>query len=273
MVTLIRTVRFAVEDGAGAGDRNGYAGRPAMRGLGRHYEVDVTCAGEPDAKTKYLVDIREVDRAVLERALPILRRAVRDAPESEPGEWMGAVVGALRAALGERLRAVRWRLTPYYGVEMAARDSEQGAGSVVMRQRFEFSASHRLHSPALTDDENRRLYGKCNNPAGHGHNYVVEPAVRVRLRAGGSKAGSRPTQPFTLADLERVTAREIIDRLDHKHLNEDVREFAGVIPSVEEIARVCYTLLAPAIEAGSPDARLESVTVHETEKTSATYPG
>ena len=88
------------------------------------------------------------------------------------------------------------------------------------------------------------------------------------------RAGATPT--FSLETLERITAERVISRFDHAHLNEDTAEFdtsrGGVNPSVENIARVCYDLLAPAVVSASPDARLRSVTVWETDKTSATYP-
>lgn len=134
--------------------------------------------------------------------------------------------------------------------------------SIYMRQSFEFAAAHRLHVASLSDEENRTLFGKCNNAAGHGHNYRVEPCVRVALTDG------KPS--FTLDDLERRTAETVIDHLDHKHLNKDVPEFAEVNPSVENIARVCFDRLAPTINAA--DVELTCVTVWETEKTSCVYP-
>lgn len=132
----------------------------------------------------------------------------------------------------------------------------------IVAERFEFSASHRLHCPGRTDEENRRLFGKCNHPSGHGHNYRIEVAVRVPTGAGA------PGIPEEL--IERVARREVLDRFDHRHLNIDCPEFAGINPSVENIARVCHGLLEPALRADG--AELYRVTVWETEKTSATYP-
>jgi 6-pyruvoyltetrahydropterin/6-carboxytetrahydropterin synthase len=117
--------------------------------------------------------------------------------------------------------------------------------------------------PTLSPEENLRLFGKCTLPSGHGHNYVVEPAIETRLDS---------SRPFMLADLERITDEYVIERFDHKHLNLDTEEFGdhALNPSVENIARVCYELLRDPI--ASSDATLRSVTVWETEKTSATYP-
>ncbi|MCC6425769.1 MAG: 6-carboxytetrahydropterin synthase [Phycisphaerales bacterium] len=142
------------------------------------------------------------------------------------------------------------------------------AASAIIRQRFDFAASHRLHNPAMTEQENRACFGKCNNSAGHGHNYIIEPAVRIPVDGAASV--------FSHADLEDLCKRVILDRFDHKHLNVDTAEFgegAGVLPTVENIAKVSYDLLAPAVAARCPAARLEAITVWETDRTSSTYPG
>lgn len=228
-----------------------------MRGLGAHYELDVACRGEPDRDTGYLISITDIDKAARRAAIPLIARATRERPGAEPGTLLPEVFAAIDAALRERGASVarlRWRLSPFYSVEM----TDHTPDAVVIRQRFEFAASHRLHSQALTDEENQRVYGKCNNPSGHGHNYVVEPAVRTAPGSG-----------LDLPTLERLVESRVIDRFDHKHLNEDLDDFAGSVASVEHIARRCYELLEPAIaESGG---QLESVTVWETEKTSCTY--
>lgn len=273
MHVLSRTVRFAVNDAvagpAPAGESNGFAGSPSMHGLGRHYELDVRVAGEPDPVTGYLLDIKAIDRAARVGAVPVIAEACRTSPGSDPCLLVARVAESLRSALdepgGPRLESVRWRLSPYYAVEVSARTP----GPVLVRQRFDFSAAHRLHAPELTDEENRRLFGKCNHPSGHGHNYQLEVCVEVRP-AGPREPG------FALAELERVVQRAVLDRFDHKHLNVDVPEFScegGVQPTVENIARVCHDLLAAPVRELCRGATLRCVTVWETDRTSATYPG
>jgi 6-pyruvoyltetrahydropterin/6-carboxytetrahydropterin synthase len=137
--------------------------------------------------------------------------------------------------------------------------------TVLLQQMFEFAAAHRLHADELSEQENRRVFGKCNNPNAHGHNYRVQPLVAVRL-------GDQGEQRFTLADLERLVEESVIDRFDHMNLNVDVEDFSETIPSVENIARVAYERLAPAIKQTTEDARLVNVTVWETDKTASTFP-
>ena len=128
-----------------------------------------------------------------------------------------------------------------------------------------FSACHRLHSPALTDHENQQLYGKCNNPNGHGHNYKVE----VTLRG--------PVDPKTgmvanLSDLKLWMERAFMATLDHKNLDKDVVYFRDVVSTVENIA--VYIWERMMIEALGDDGKLVyEVKVHETDKNVASYRG
>lgn len=281
MLTLSRVVRFAVNDpgptpeNRAAGDgapgsladsprANGFAGVPAMRGFGRHYELAVTCRGGPDAVTGYFINIRDIDLAARRSVIPRIERACRDEPRLEPATLVPELWGLLDAALGHgRLFGLRLNLTPTYSVGIEGHDMS----TVILRQQFDFAASHRLHSPSLSAEENRRTFGRCNNPSGHGHNYRLEAAVAIPANDAGR---------FTLADLERVTLEAVIDRFDHKHLNADTPEFGpgGLNPSVENIARVCYERLAPAVrDASAGGATLRHVTVWETDRTSCSYPG
>src|ERR1043166_6576284 len=94
---------------------------------------------------------------------------------------------------------------------------------VTVTRRMHFSAAHRVHSPAMSDEENRRTFGKCNNPSGHGHNYQLKVTL----------AGT-PNQNGILIDvpaMERIVGEQVIDKFDHKNLNEQVAEFKNVIPS------------------------------------------
>jgi 6-pyruvoyltetrahydropterin/6-carboxytetrahydropterin synthase len=281
MIELTRTVRFCVNPDTRPWGRadNTFASHPSMRGLGRYYELDVTCRGEVAPATGYFLNIKVIDQAVRTGAVPIIERACRERPEIDPAMLLGELLTAANMELKGTVSRLRWRLTPYYSVEMSA-DTKN---TVLLKQQFEFAASHRLHSPGLSDEQNRATFGKCNNPSGHGHNYRVEPCVAIEL---GGAAGASGAPRFTLAELERLTNQTLIERYDHKHLNVDTPEFVcapvgeggrtpGLNPSVENIAKVCYERLAPVIGAAVPGGgvSLRSVTVWETDKTSCTYPG
>jgi len=120
-------------------------------------------------------------------------------------------------------------------------------------RRYTISASHRLHTPALTADENRATYGKCNNENGHGHNYVVEVMV-------GGAVGVDTGMVVDLVALDQAVRDRVVDRFDHANLNLDPL-FAGRVPTTENLCRTIYALLQDALPAGE----LEHVRVEETE--------
>ncbi|MCH8926476.1 MAG: 6-carboxytetrahydropterin synthase [Proteobacteria bacterium] len=129
-------------------------------------------------------------------------------------------------------------------------------------RREEFSAAHRLFNPGYSDEKNEALYGPCANPNYHGHNYVVEVTLRGPVDPDTGMT-------FNLADLKETMRREVIDKVDHKNLNLECREFASLNPSVENMARVIWNRLDGAFGA----ARLASIRVWETPKTYAEYSG
>jgi 6-pyruvoyltetrahydropterin/6-carboxytetrahydropterin synthase len=102
--------------------------------------------------------------------------------------------------------------------------------------RTHFNAGHRLHNPALDEEANRRTYGKCNNPYGHGHNYVVEVTL---VGEPDPELG----RYVNIEDVARWFEREVIEPMDHRNLNVEVPFLEGVIPTAENIARVLCELL------------------------------
>ena len=105
-----------------------------------------------------------------------------------------------------------------------------------LTRRYRFSASHRLDAPSLSVEQNRQLYGKCNNPYGHGHDYVLDVTVEGPLDATGQVVDRRA--------LDALVAGQVIERLDHKNLNTDVAELAGAVPTTENLASAIRQTLA-----------------------------
>ena len=134
---------------------------------------------------------------------------------------------------------------------------------VYLTRRVEFCASHRLHSPAYTEEENDKLYGRCNNPNGHGHNYQMEVTV----------CGSVTRDTGMIMDLKRLKDlidREIVDRVDHKNINVDVDFMRGVIPTAENMIVSFWELLEPHIPEG---VKLYEIRLWETDNNIAFYRG
>jgi len=139
--------------------------------------------------------------------------------------------------------------------------SQNGAMKTVLGRRYHFAASHRLHNPDLSEEENYRLYGKCNNPYGHGHNYVVEVLVSGKVDPATGMIAN-------LADLDAFVQREVLEPFDHKSLNEDVAAFCATVPTTENLCIEIFRRLKPFSK-----AKLERVRIQETSNNSFEYAG
>ncbi len=133
---------------------------------------------------------------------------------------------------------------------------------VYLTRREHFSASHRLYNAKFSDEENLHIYGKCAYPNGHGHNYEIE----VTVVGDPEKDTGMIMDLKKLSDLLRV---EIIDKVDHRHLNFDVDFLQGIIPTAENLVLVFWKLMSPKIHHG----RLYSIKVYETPNNYAEYRG
>ena len=128
-------------------------------------------------------------------------------------------------------------------------------------RRYMLSASHRLHCDALSAEENQAVYGKCNNPHGHGHNYVVEVLV-------GGTVDPATGMVLNLADLDEVVRKRVMERFDHTNLNLDPL-FVNQVPTTENLCRAVFDLLNEKVD----PAKLVQVRVEETENNFFEYSG
>jgi 6-pyruvoyltetrahydropterin/6-carboxytetrahydropterin synthase len=128
-------------------------------------------------------------------------------------------------------------------------------------RRYRFAASHRLHSPELSEAENRALYGKCNNPFGHGHNYVVDVSVRGPVDPDTGRAAN-------LELLDRLVGEQVIEAFDHRDLNTEVAAFSRLVPTTENLGREIFKRLAGNWKSmfGGPWPVLEIVRIAETKR-------
>lgn len=258
MLQLCREVRFTIDPQAGEMPAviSGHSGNPS-NAAGHYFALQLTVAGDLDPQSQYLVNIRKIDQRVRDEAAPVLGEMIRS------GGFTGCrAVTAMAYHLANgwddaSLVSVRLNVNPFLAFEAVAQELPM----VRLSQRFEFSASHRLHNPEISDEANLQVFGKCNNPLGHGHNYELEVTLRGPMDGNG--------QLIDAATFERIVHEKVLERFDHKHLNLQTAEFKVTIPSVENIAKVIYGLLKAEFEA--LNLNLAAVTVWETPKTSAQY--
>jgi len=233
-------------------------------GHGHDYVAEFTFGGPVDPRTGVVLNLAEVkDR---------LAAVIGPLDLSHLNHVHGALDGP--APTSERLVRYLWRelecgagpglLKRIRLHESRARDIEYtGDDSMFYVTRsVEFNAAHRLHSIKLSDEENVRIFGKCNNLHGHGHNY--ELAVTVR--------GSLDEDTGMVIDMGRfddILQEEIVDRYDHRHLNHDLEEFRTVNPTSEELLRVIWKRLLPFFDRPS----LYRIRLVETSKNAFEYFG
>jgi len=144
----------------------------------------------------------------------------------------------------------------------AARAPRVLAGTVDITRQVHFNSAHRLYNPTRSLAWNQKQYGLCTNPHWHGHNYVLEVTVR---------GTPDPVTGYLidLGELKRILHRAVVDRCDHRNLNEEVDFLRGIIPSTENLVIAFWNEIAPHIKAG----RLHSVRLYETPRNFAEYRG
>lgn len=256
---LTREFRFAWRGDALPGSSpNSWGGWGSTLEPACYLGLQLTVAGPVALPSGYICNIKTLD--------DLLRTAINRVAEHWQAEGrfdllLRRIAGEIPAVFQEvgaeleliRLVALRLLLSPQLSLAFYWEES----GMLTLTQQFEFSAAHRLHCREFSAAENRAMFGKCNNPNGHGHNYVVEVSVAVPEAVGAADAS------WSLQDFESTVKRLVIERFDHQHLNEDVAEFRELNPSVENIADVCFRLLEPEVG----PLRLVNVRVYETPKT------
>jgi len=133
---------------------------------------------------------------------------------------------------------------------------------VTITRRLTFNAAHRVHNPALSDAENKALFGKCNNPNWHGHNYTLDVSVTGPI---DEKTG----YVVDLSHIKRVVEREVIDKVDHRNFNLEVDFMQGVIPTTENIVVAMWRVIEPAMR----PAKLTKLVLWETQNNYVEYDG
>ena len=216
---------------------------------GRH-NIILTAVGEPSRKTGMVLNIIDIDR-VVSRAD---KRGVLHLDSQSPETYCMCLYNIWKDSLdivGD---------SHLYSVEIEDSDRQtlwrfESEGKMLYSTKsWQFCASHRLHNPDLSVEENLLLYGKCNNRHGHGHNFDMDLTFR-----------NKPP-----LDIDKIVDREVFDRFDHKHLNEDCKELDGIIPTTENFVKVLWNVLTDAL---GEHNRLVKIRLRETHKNSFEYYG
>ena len=262
---LARHVRFSVNpflEGESWG-WNSFASKPAGEGLAFFFDFCVELSGEPEASTGFVVNVTEIDRQVRESVVPVfgerLRKEFRGGRHiglSQISELLWSSWVKLEGQFGSaKINRLSLSLNPFRNVAVDCRDFEM----VYFSEKFEFAATHKLWNDDFSAERNFEVFGKCANPAGHGHNYVLEVTVEVPAEA----------DVFSVGVFEKAVNDELIELLDHKNLNAEVAPFEKTNPTIENIAVFAWERVAGKFGA----AKLHCITVRETDRTYCSYYG
>ncbi len=237
----------------------------ATHAHGHNYDIRVTVAGQVNPRSGWVMNIKDLDalmRETIEEQLDHHHANI----EVEKLRQRWPTLETLVTFVWEEIAP---RLTGYHLEKVQVYENPdfhgeyRGEGKMVYLTRiYRFSAAHRLHNPSLSDEENRRLFGKCNNLHGHGHDYILEVTV----------AGDPDPRTDCLLDIgkmDNTLQEKILEPFDHVYLNLDTEAFKERNPSSENIVRVFWELLKDAF----PPARLHRLRLWETSKSSFDYYG
>lgn len=226
---------------------------------GHNYVLEVTTEGAIDPVTGMVVNIKDIDD-ILESVVVARfnQKSINDEIEhfhsrSSSTENLLLYIGSL---LGVGVLPPQTRLT---GIRLYEMDTlfgdyfeRNGTWIMTLTRVYEFAASHRLHAPQLSDAENASMFGKCNNPAGHGHNYTLEVTVE-------GEPDPRTGMMVDLGRLDKTVDDLVVERYDHKHLNVDLPEFQNIAPTSEVIAAEIFKRLD-----GQVPGKLNRIRLYET---------
>lgn len=227
---------------------------------GHNYVLDVTVAGQVDPNTGMVVNIKTIDDIVRGKVVSRLdQKSLNDevnffqAKPSTVENILEYVQGILSVPEGlpDGIKLVGLRLeeTPLLYGELV---NQKGSWITSITRVYEFAAAHRLHSEALSQAENEDLFGKCNNPSGHGHNFVLEVTVE-------GIPDERTGMIANIQEIDDLVNGLVVDRLDHKNLNLDIPEFQKRVVTSEVLASEIFNWLD-----GNLPAKLSRVRLFET---------
>ncbi len=265
MHKLTRAVRFSInpflpEQVEGA---NSFASRPAGEGLAIFLELSVEVTGRINPGTGFIVNVSDIDRNIRRFAVPVFVERIGESFRNAKhvtlfatAELLGSVWGILADKFGAvGLSKLSLKLNPSRTLAIDSKDSKM----VYFSEKFEFAATHKLWNEDFSEEKNLEVFGKCANPTGHGHNYIIE--VTIKIPDGGEK--------FGIGDFEKIVDDELIKIVDHKNLNLDVNYFGESNPTVENITSFTWSRLVGKFGR----VQLHCVTVWENDKTFCSFYG
>jgi 6-pyruvoyltetrahydropterin/6-carboxytetrahydropterin synthase len=264
MHSLSRQVRFSIDPFSPVQKMgyNSYASKPDVDGLGLYFVLWVDLESQLNPDTGFVVNVSEIDKVIRQRAVPIFIQGISEALTRRQPILLSDVISLLKQCWKEvktafeskKLTRICLGLNPFQEISIQTEDTKM----FTYGEKFEFAAMHQLWNDQFDDAKNAELFGKCANPAGHGHNYILEVQVQCETDSLG---------PGWKQDCQKVVKEEFLDLVDHKNLNKDVPEFDVLNPTVENLSFLAWQKLVGKLK----NAKLFKVTVWENDRTFSSY--
>ena len=265
MHKLARQIRFAISPfKAIVKGANSYCAKPTADGLSLFFALWVELKGSANKDTGFVVNVADIDRIVRNKAVGIFDEYVKNCL-AVAGTATNCGFEQIAQLLSQVWKTIEKDFLPAkidsLTIElMPARKigiKERMGNMLYFSEKFEFAASHTLWNDKFSDSEIEKIFGKCANRKGHGHNYIVE--VTIKKPTGG--------KPLAASDFERIVQQDFISIVDHKNLNADVEHFKKINPTVENIAQFAFKSLAGKLK----PLQLDCVTVWENDRTFCSF--
>ena len=267
MLTLGREIRFSIDPFSQTQQTgsNSYASKPlGGDGLCLYLSLGVELSSRLNPDTGFVVNVTEIDKAVLNSVVPFISNKISDYYSRAQLPTLDMLGGILKQCWktlqqefsDKHLTCLVLNLNPYRSIRIQSEESMD----LYYSEKFEFSAMHQLWNDQFDDAKNYEMFGKCGNPAGHGHNYILEVKVSRPVESGDDNW----TQEY-----QKVIKQYFLDNVDHKNLNREVSGLENCNPTVENLARFAWEILSESFD----NCKLHSVTIWENDRTYCTCTG
>ena len=264
MYTLSRQIRFSLDPFAQQQTQgsNSYASKPCGNGLSIYFSLWVDLASELERDTGFVVNVSQIDQAVRRDVVPLFEKTIYETFQDRKTPTLISLVSLLKQSWvtirdsfqPKVVTQLSLELDPFRRITIQSDE----AMMFIVSEKFEFSAMHQLWNNKFDEAKNFEVFGKCANPAGHGHNYILEVSVEKTAESKDDRWRS---------EFEKDVKEHFLDLVDHKNLNVDVAEFKLLNPTVENLSFLAWQKLEKKLK----NAKLHKVIVWENDRTYCSY--
>ncbi|MEN8128511.1 MAG: 6-carboxytetrahydropterin synthase [Planctomycetota bacterium] len=264
MHTLSRQVRFTIDPFSQQQTQgsNSYASKPCGNGLGLYFSLEVDLASELNRDTGFVVNVSQIDQVVRQEVVPLFENMIYKTFQNRQTPTLISLIETLRrswVAIGssfqlKTITQLSLELNPFRQITIQSEEAQM----FIYSEKFEFAAMHQLWNEKFDTAKNFELFGKCANPAGHGHNYILEVLIEKTTESQDDGWHS---------EFEKDVKEHFLDLVDHKNLNVDVAEFKSLNPTVENLSFLAWQKLEKKLK----NAKLHKIIVWENDRTYCSY--